>query len=229
MALKDFEKAKKQLRTILQLQPDLADAWGQLGKSRWTKVSMKSAIDYLTKATQFDPKFIAAWLSLGNAFMEVGKPCDGRDAYTTCIENDDANVQCRNNIIVAERKCKLGAGAGRRQGPPGRHQQPESEYAGALQAKDKGLVNDEERGYKRCLKYDPKFVQCHYGLFELYRSRADEKNATIACKNFIKYASETEFAMQVATCHQQRAVTKHGRTAHHQDQGRRGRAAPGSR
>jgi tetratricopeptide (TPR) repeat protein len=203
MALKEFEKAKKQLRTILQLQPDLADAWGQLGQIALDEGEEDVAIDYLTKATQLDPRFIAAWLSLGNAFMEVGKPCDGKDAYSTCIENDEANVQCRNNIIVAEKKCALQDKA--LQDAKGRiagTKTPETEYAAALQAKDKGLVNDEERSYKRCLKYDPKFVQCHYGLFELYRSRSDEKNATTACKNFIKFASETEFATQVATCHQ---------------------------
>jgi Flp pilus assembly protein TadD len=203
IALKDFEKAKKQLRTLLQLQPDLADAWGQLGQIALNEGEDEVAIDYLTKATQLAPTFIAAWLSLGNAFMEVGKPCDGKDAYSTCIEYDQAKVECRNNIIIAEKKCALQEKAledakGRLAGT----KTPETEYADALQAKDKGLVNDEERSYKRCLKYDPKFVQCHYGLFELYRSRSDEKNAITACKNFIKFASETEFATQVATCHQ---------------------------
>lgn len=203
MALKDYEKAKKELRTLVQIKPDLADSWGQLGQIALDENENEKAIEYLTKATQFDPKFVAAWLSLGNAYMEAGKPCEGKDAYSTCIETDEANPQCRNNIIIAEKKCKLQDKAlddvkGRAAGT----KTPESEYAAALQAKDKGLVNDEERSYKRCLKYDPKFVQCHYGLFELYKSRSDEKNATIACKNFLKFASESEFATQVANCQQ---------------------------
>jgi Tfp pilus assembly protein PilF len=203
MALKEFEKAKKELRTIIQIKPDLADAWGQLGQIALDENENENAIEYLTKATQYDPKFIAAWLSLGNAYMEAGKPCDGKDAYSTCIEGEENNAQCRNNIIIAEKKCKLQDKAlddvkARQTGA----KTPESEYAAALQAKDKGLVNEEERAYKRCLKYDAKFVQCHYGLFELYKSRSDEKNATIACKNFIKFASESEFGTQVAACHQ---------------------------
>ncbi len=79
---------------------------------------------------------------------------------------------------------------------------PASEYSLALQAREKGLSNDEERAFNRCLKYDPKYALCHFGLFELFRRRSDEKKATIGCKNFLKYANETEFASQVATCKQ---------------------------
>ena len=104
---------------------------------------------------------------------------------------------------MAEKKCKLQEKAledvkARASGA----KTPESEYSVAIQAKEKGLVNDEERAYKRCLKYDPKFSLCHYGLFELFRSRSDEKNATIACKNFLKFASEQDLKIQVSNCRQ---------------------------
>lgn len=203
IALKDFEKAKKELRTLIQIHPELADAWAQLGQLALDEGEHESAIELLTKATQFDPKFVSAWLALGNAYMEAGRPCDGKDAFSTCIETDESNAQCRNNIILAEKKCTLQDKAltdlkERQAGT----KTPQSEYGAALQFKEKGLVNDEERAYKRCLKYDPKFVQCHYGLFELYRGRSDEKNATVACKNFLKYAAESEFGSQVATCQQ---------------------------
>lgn len=203
IATKEPEKAKKELRTLLQIRPELADAWGQLGQLFLDEGDNESAIDMLSKATTYDPKFVAAWLSLGNAYMEAGRPCDGKDAYSTCIETDDANAQCRNNIVLAEKKCALQDKAlvdlkEHRAGA----KTPQSEYAAALQFKDKGLVNDEERAYKRCLKYDPKFAQCHFGLFEMYKGRSDEKNATIACKNFLKFASESELASQVSTCKQ---------------------------
>ncbi len=203
MALKDYTRAKKELRTLTLVKPDLADAWGQLGLMALDENEIDESISLLTKATQYDPRFVAAWLALGNAYMEAGKPCDGKDAYSTCIEVEEGNAQCRNNIIVAEKKCKLQDKAledvkGRAAGT----KTPESEYATAIQAKEKGLVNDEERAYKRCLKYDPKFAQCHYGLFELYKSRSDEKLATVACKNFLKFASASEFPTQVGVCQQ---------------------------
>ena len=197
------EKAKKELRTLLHIKPDLADAWGQLGQIAVDEGENEAAIEHLTKATQLDPKFTAAWLVLGNAFMEAGKPCEAKDTFSSCIEADDNFPQCRNNIIVAEKKCKLQDKAlddvkARAAGT----KTPEGEYSVAIQAREKGLVNDEERAYKRCLKYDAKYALCHYGLYELFKNRSDEKNASVACKNFLKFASETEFSTQVATCKQ---------------------------
>jgi len=202
-ALNEKEKAKKELRTLLHIKPDLADAWGQLGQIAVDEGENETAIETLTKATQLDPKFVAAWLVLGNAYMEVGKPCEAKDTFSSCIEADNEFPQCRNNIIVAERKCKLQDKAlddvkARAAGS----KTPEGEYSVAIQAREKGLVNDEERAYKRCLKYDPKYALCHYGLFELFKNRSDEKNASVACKNFLKFANESEFQTQVAMCRQ---------------------------
>lgn len=203
MALNQNEKAKKELRTLVEIKPELADGWAQLGQIAVNEGENETAVALFTKATQLDPKFASAWLMLGNAYMESGKPCEGKDAYSTCIETDEANAQCRNNIIVAEKKCALldRAMVDVKERQAGTRT-PQSEYSAALQYKEKGLVNDEERAYKRCLKYDPKFVLCHYGLFELYKDRSDSRNATIACKNFLKYASESDFATQVSACQQ---------------------------
>lgn len=202
-ALKENEKAKKELRTLTHVNPDLADAWAQLGQIAVEEGENETAVGHLTRATLLDPKFTAAWLVLGNAYMELGKPCDGKDAFTSCIESDETSPQCRNNIIVAEKKCKLQDKAlddakARAEGT----KTPEGEYALALTAKEKGLVNDEERAYKRCLKYDPKFPLCHFGLFELFRNRSDERNASIACKNFMKFAADSDYKNQMATCQQ---------------------------
>jgi tetratricopeptide (TPR) repeat protein len=202
-AIGQNEQAKKELRTLLHVKPDLADGWGQLGQIAIEEGETEKAIEYLLKTTQMDPKYTAAWMVLGNAYMEAGKPCDAKDSFSSCLEVDENFAQCRNNIIVAEKKCKLqdkaledvkqrAAGA----------KTPESEYSLALQAREKGLVNDEERAYKRCLKYDGKFALCHFGLFEIFKNRSDEKNASVACKNFLKFASESDFESQVATCKQ---------------------------
>jgi Flp pilus assembly protein TadD len=202
-ALKNPDKAKKELRTLLTVNPNLSGPYAQLGQIAIDEGEYESAVEALTRATQLEPTFAAAWLALGNAYMELGKPCDGKDAYSSCVEAEDNNPACRNNIIVAEKKCRLqdkalddvkarAAGA----------KTPDAEYTAALTARDQGLVNDEERAYKRCLKYDPKFAPCHFGLFELFKSRSDEKNASTACKNFIKYANESDFAAQLAQCKQ---------------------------
>jgi Tfp pilus assembly protein PilF len=201
--LKQYDKARKELRTILEINPGLADPHAQLGSLALEDGANQEAIDEFTKATQLDPNYVEAWLSMGNAYMEAGKPCDGKDSYSACIEIDKDNASCRNNIVIAEKKCGLQDKAledvkARAAGL----KSPEGEYTLALQMHDKGLVNDEERAYKRCLRYDPKYPQCHYGLFEIFKNRSDEKNATIACKNFLKFAAEVDFRAQMQTCQQ---------------------------
>lgn len=202
-ALNQPEKAQKELRTLLHVKPDLADGWAQLGQISLEQGETESAIESLQKATQLDPKFVAAWMVLGNAYMEVGKPCDAKDTFSSCLEADENFPQCRNNIILAEKKCKLQDKAlddvnARKSGA----KTADTEYSRAIQARDKGNVGEEERAYKSCLKIDAKYALCHYGLFELFKNRSDEKNASVACKNFLKFASETEFSNQVATCKQ---------------------------
>lgn len=203
IGLKQSEKARKELRTLLEINPNLADPHAQLGMLALEEGANLEAVEEFTKATQLDPKFVGAWLSMGNAYMEAGQPCDGKDSYTACIEIDGNNAECRNNIIIAEKKCALQSKAldDLKQKQAGL-KTPESEYIAAVQYKDKGLVNDEERAYKRCLRYDTKFPQCHFGLFEIYKNRSDERNATIACKNFLKFANESDFRAQMATCQQ---------------------------
>ncbi len=201
--LKQPDKARKELRTIVEISPNLADPHAQLGALALDEGAHQEAIDEFTRATQLDPKFVDAWLAMGNTYMEAGKPCDAKDSYSACIEIDGENAQCRNNIIIAEKKCRLQDKA---LDDVKQHQAgvktAESEYSQGLQFHDKGMVGDEERAYKRCLRYDGKFPQCHFGLFEIYKNRADDRNATIACKNFLKYASESDFRTQVLTCQQ---------------------------
>jgi Tfp pilus assembly protein PilF len=197
------DKAKKELRTIIEVNGSLADPYKELGLIALEEGNLETAAEELGKATQLDPQFVDAWQALGNTLVELGKPCDAKDAFSSCIEADANNIICRNNIINAEKKCKLQDKAlvDVKERAAGQ-KTPESEYSAALKFREQGLVNDEERAYKRCLKYDPKFVLCHFGLFELFKARSDERNASTACKNFIKFASENEYQAQVTTCQQ---------------------------
>ncbi len=201
--MKDIDKAKKEFRTIIEVNNQLADPHAKLGEMLFEEGSNEEASEELQKAVQLDPKYVDAWNMLGNVFMEMGKPCEAKDSFSSCIESDAENPQCRNNIIVAEKKCRLQDKAmqdvkDRQSGA----KTADTEYAAAREYHDKGLMNDEERAYKRCLKFDPKYVRCHFGLYELFRSRGDDKNATTACRNFIKFANEgdKELEANLDTC-----------------------------
>jgi Tfp pilus assembly protein PilF len=195
------DKAKKEFRTLVEINPNVADPHAKLGELLYEEGSVEEALQELTKAVQLDPRFVDAWLLLGNVLMEGGKPCDAKDAFSACLEVDGNNAPCRSNIMVAERTCQLQdkALSDVKEHHAGT-KTPQAEFDNAVDFKQKGQVNDEERSYKRCLKVDPKYPLCHYGLFELYRNRSDQRLATIACKNFLKFASEVEFQQQVDAC-----------------------------
>lgn len=200
-ALNDIDGAKKEFRTLIHIKPELADAWAQLGQIALDEKANELAIEYLSKATLLDPRFTAAWLVLGSAQLTVGKPCEAKDSFTSCLENEPESPSCHTNIIAAEAQCKLQDKAledvkARAAGS----KTPEDEYALALKARESGLVNDEERAYKRCLKYDARFPLCHFGLFELFKNRTDSKNATAACQNVLRYAKEPEHRVHIEAC-----------------------------
>jgi hypothetical protein len=73
-------------------------------------------------------------------------------------------------------------------------------YTLARTYKDKGLRNEEERTYRKCIKLNAKFALCHYGLFELFQEDHREKEAKIACQNFIKFADASDYKSQIQNC-----------------------------
>ncbi len=201
--LKEPQKARKEFRTILQINDGLAKAWAQLGQLDLDDGDAQAAVEHLARATRLAPDYTDAWMVLGNAYLAAGQPCEGKDAYASCIELDEHQAACRNDIAVAQGRCALQERALEdARGKAAAAKTAEAEYALALKARERGLSNDEERAYKRCLKYDDRFVRCHWGLFELYRGRADERLARIACQNVLKFAGKAEFPRQVQDCEQ---------------------------
>ena len=195
------EKAKKELRTITAVNANLADPHAQLGQIAAEEGALDEAIEELQKAVALDPQYADAWGALGVAYSEAGRFNEARDAYVACIEADPNNAMCRNNVAIVERKSKLQDPALKEVKDTLTGQKTaQGEYQLARNYKDKGLKNEEERAYKRCLKYDGKYALCHYGLFELFQEDRRDKEAKIACQNFLKFAEASDFKNEVATC-----------------------------
>ncbi len=197
----DKEKAKKELRTIIAVNAQIADAHAQLGAILHEEGSLEEAIAELSAAVQLDPKFADAWLELGNTQMDAGNFGEASDSYTACIDADPANASCKNNVTIAARKASLIEPALKelKDNASGVNS-PEKLYTLALSYKEKGLRSEEERTYKKCLTLDVKFALCHYGLFELFKSHQRQKDAKIACQNFLKFADASDYKAQVDNC-----------------------------
>lgn len=195
------DKAKKELRTLTAINQSLADPYAQLGMIALDEGALDEAVENLRRAVELDAKFSDAWLGLGNAYMEQGKFAEAVDAYTSCIEGDPNNAQCRNNVPLAQKKAALAAPAleDARRTVSGENT-PQQEYGKARAFREKGLRAEEERAYMRCVKLEPKFAACHYGLYEIFQGDRRDKEAYKACKNFLKFAESTDFPKQVETC-----------------------------
>ncbi len=195
------EKAKKELRTIIAVNAQIADAHGQLGAILHEENSLEEAVSELNAAVQLDPKFSEAWLELGNTQMDAANFGEAVDAYTACIDADPANVACKNNITIASRKHALSEPVTKdlKDNASGANS-PEKMYTLALGYKEKGLRSEEERYYKKCLSLNVKFALCHYGLFEIFKIDQRQKDAKIACQNFLKFADASDYKSQVDNC-----------------------------
>lgn len=201
MGMKNLPAARKEFLTLTEVDPRLADPHAQLGVIAMEEKEPEIAVKHFRAAVERDPGFKEAWSALGNAYMEAGKACDAREAYTACLEADRDFAECRNNVAIANRKCAIVDPVVKdAQAATEGKKTASSEYALALTLKEKGLTNEEERAYKRCLRFDAKFPLCHFGLFEIFRSERRDKDANAACKNFLKYGSAEDFPRQTLAC-----------------------------
>ncbi len=197
----EAEKAEKEYRTIQGINPTLADPYRQLGQIFYEKGRLEEAIEMLSYAVQRDPTFGDAWLDLCNALSDAGKYNEAKDACASCIEADPKNVQCRNNLPIIVRKTALQDPALQEiKETQANENTPASYYTLAKSLQERGLRNEEERAYKKCIKLDGKYAPCHYGLYEIFKEDRRDKEAGIACKNFLKFAVADEFPREVETC-----------------------------
>lgn len=200
--MKKPEQSRKEYNTILAIDPNIADAYNDLCILSHEANDLQQALGECTRAVQLVPNFIGALVNLGAVQNELGRFCEATETYAACIERDPNSIECRNSLPVTRRKCELARpelkdiedrqrmGA---QTPPGL-------LLLARTYREKGLRAEEERTYKKCVKLDGRYAPCHYGLFEIFREEGRRNEATIACKNFLKFAAVEEFPREVESC-----------------------------
>jgi lipoprotein NlpI len=123
------------------------------------------------------------------------------ESFGSCVALKPDHAACLNNLSIAKRKEALTNSALKSMRDTQRAENTaESLFILARKYKDEGLLSEEERTYKECLKRDGKYAPCHYGLFEIYSSGQKRQHAEVACKNFLKYGSVEDFPTESETC-----------------------------
>jgi Tfp pilus assembly protein PilF len=199
--MKDKDKARKEYQTIVAINPNLADPWHDLGIMALEDGDLEEAEESLTRAVQLDPRYASAWLNLGLAYTEAGKFEKASDAYRACIEVDPQNVQCRQNLPIVTRKgALLDEGLKEERDTRLAENTPAALFELAQRYREQGLKHEEEKAYKDCLQLDARFPACHYGLYVIFMEERRDREARIACRNFVKFAPVDEYPQQVTTC-----------------------------
>ncbi len=201
MKMDKMPEARKELNTILAVNPGIADAHHSLGVIAFSQGNFEEAARHVGQAVQLSPSVAAFWHDYGAILMELSRFVEAKDAFGTCVNLDQRNVQCLNNLSIAQRKAALTDSALKefKDTQTAENTAP-SLYILGQKYNGQGLVAEEERTYKKCLRLDGKYAPCHYGLFLIYQDAAKKDAATIACKNFLKYGTAEEFPNETTTC-----------------------------
>ncbi|MCL2626032.1 MAG: tetratricopeptide repeat protein [Cystobacterineae bacterium] len=200
-AMEKRENARKEWLTLTETYPNLADPWAQLGQLELEAGNALSSVEYFKRALLLSPQYAEVWLALGNAYMQVGNFCEAEDSYKSCIEANPNIPECPNNLTIARRKCLLiKPDLQAIEETKGSEKTPESQYTLGRTYKEKGLRNEEQRAYERCLRYNNRYAPCYYGLFEIFYDERNEKKAKTACQNFLKFTDEAEFLKERENC-----------------------------
>ncbi|QRO00427.1 tetratricopeptide repeat protein [Archangium violaceum] len=200
--LNKLSEAEKEFLTLLAINPNVAEFHHDLGIVRYRQDRKEEAVEEMTKAVQIAPNQNADWWNdLGAVLNELSRFEEAKMAFSSCVAVNPNHPQCIDNLSIAQRKAALTDSALKEYRDTQKAQNdPAALFQLAQQYKQKGLLSEEERAYKDCVKLDGKFAPCHYGLFQLYSDAHKRPLAEVACKNFIKYGSVEDFPSEMETC-----------------------------
>jgi tetratricopeptide (TPR) repeat protein len=87
--------AEALLRRVVEIAPDYAAGWLNLGMVQLERTKVVDAIDSYLEATRLEPRNAAAWGGLGNAYAVANYQDKGAEAYATAVRlsPDSANLQ----------------------------------------------------------------------------------------------------------------------------------------
>jgi tetratricopeptide (TPR) repeat protein len=201
MKMEKLPEARKEFNTIIAVDPNIADAHHSLGVIAYSQNKFEEAAEHMARAVQLAPDVATFHHDYGQTLMELSRFAEAKDEFGTCVALDQKNAQCLNNLSIAQRKAALTDSALKeyKDTQTAENTAP-SLYMLAQKYQGQGLVAEEERTYKKCLRLDGKYAPCHYGLFQIYQEQAKKDAATIACKNFLKYGTADEYPTETQTC-----------------------------
>ncbi|MGI5862783.1 MAG: tetratricopeptide repeat protein [Myxococcales bacterium] len=186
---------------VIEVNPNVADPYHDLCMLDIVDKSFADAVRFCTRAVELDPRYVSAFFHLGRAYQGAGKHCEAQEAYKQCIALDESHAECRNNLSSAARHCALASPhLSEIKDQADNEASPYSLYKLGLAEKEKGLLPEAERHFKKCLRIDGRFGLCHCQLAEIHRRHANNSEADAHCRKCLSYTTEEQMSAERDMC-----------------------------
>ncbi len=152
----ELQKAEFELKTAIELSPDYAEAYSNLGLVYKQEKRYDEALANFTKATQLKPDYASAYNHIGTVYIAQQKYDDAIKAIRTAIAKNRTFADAYYDLGLAY----LGLYS-------------DSGY------KDTGKRDQAEILFKRATEINPRLVDVHAALAQLYLDKGDIEKATI--------------------------------------------------
>lgn len=152
----DFRRAEFEFKTAIELSPDYAEAYSNLGLVYKRENKLDEALANFKKATECNPDYASAYNHMGAVYITQQKYNDAIKVIRTAMTKDRAFADAYYNMGLAY----LGLYA-------------ESGY------KEVGKRDQAEMLLKRATELNPKLVDVHMTLAQLYLDKGDLEKSII--------------------------------------------------
>jgi arylsulfatase A-like enzyme/Tfp pilus assembly protein PilF len=93
-----FDRVVSMLRTVIADDPDVIDAWFNLGNAFYKVGRFQEAIGYFAHALQLKPDYDLAVINMANAYRKMGKDDAALAGYERYLSIDPKNAQVRYQV-----------------------------------------------------------------------------------------------------------------------------------
>jgi tetratricopeptide (TPR) repeat protein len=168
----NYAQAIENYQKAIQLNPEYADAYYNLGNALYRQGQLEQAIENYQKAIQLNPEYADAYYNLGIALSDHGQLAQAIENYQKAIQLDPGKVLAYNNLGNA--LCKQGQLKRAIQNYQ-KAIQLNPEYALAyynlgIALSDHGQLAQAIENYQKAIQLNPEYADAYYNLGNaLYR------------------------------------------------------------
>ena len=102
LAKKDFKRALAHLQNAVEIYPQYASAWNDLGIARTRLNDLAGAREAWQKAMSADPKFVSPYLNLARILIAEKKAADAEKLLSTALAGNPSNSEGRYLLFETE-------------------------------------------------------------------------------------------------------------------------------